>query len=266
MWYWLAAPVWIVCGVLAYGWALHDHLSRVGGVDRIDLRVALVIGLCGPVGLIGLTLARSRVGLRFIWPLSTRRYAILLPLLLLPAVGCAHTRSLTGIPPRAVLSAMEENLYHLGPEDVLTVTLDDGPAIEAVVRSDGYISLPRLRDVHVADLTPADVQIALDNTAASLDPAPVIALAVTQINSRKVYIVGQVLHPGVYPLRGPMTILQALALAGGFSEWAKTTRIVIARDTGDEWLTYYTFSYRNIEKRKRMHDLSLRPGDVVVVP
>jgi polysaccharide export outer membrane protein len=190
------------------------------------------------------------------------RHVLLGLAVLLSSVGCGAAHRLpASIPPRAVLSDMEEHMYHIGPEDVLTVTVDGVPT-DVTVRSDGYISMPAIRELHVGGMMPGEAQIALDKAAPTLGAT----IDVKQINSRKVWIVGQVMKPGVYPMPGKMTILQALALSGTFAEWAKTKRIVIVRDTGAEYPTYYRFSYRDIEKRKRVQIMQLRPDDVIVIP
>jgi len=159
--------------------------------------------------------------------------------------------------------------YVIGPDDQLSVVFwrdKDLSADSVVVRADGMISLPLLNDVQAAGLTPVQLRDALQTAAARYVQDPVATVIVKQINSRKVFITGMINKPGAYAITGPMTTLQLIALAGGFQEFAKTTKIRVARTTpeGRQWLT---FNYDAVTRgRRNARDIDLAPGDTVVVP
>ena len=95
---------------------------------------------------------------------------------------------------------------------------------------------------------------------------PTATVIVKQINSRKVFITGQIGKPGAYPLMGPMTVMQVIALAGGLTEYAKEQDISIMR-TKDGKQTGRVFNYREVTSGKHLEqNIELQPGDTVVVP
>ena len=122
----------------------------------------------------------------------------------------------------------------IGPDDVLTVVFwrEKDLSADVVVRPDGMISLPLLNDVTAQGLTPNSCASRSRSGAAKFVEEPTVTVVVKAINSRKVFITGQVGKPGPYPLGGPTTVLQLIATAGGVAEYADKEKIVIAAHRG----------------------------------
>ena len=158
--------------------------------------------------------------------------------------------------------------YKIGPQDVLRIDVWKEPEISRLtpVRPDGRISLPLLNDVQAAGLTP--IQLA-NNIAEGLKKFitnPQVTVGVTEINSRRVYVTGEVNKPGVFPLQPGMTVLQALTNSGGFTQFAKIKGIYVLR-TEDGKQVKHPFNYKEVVSGKRPElNIVLLPGDVIVVP
>jgi polysaccharide export outer membrane protein len=159
--------------------------------------------------------------------------------------------------------------YLIGAEDVIEVIVWNEPNFsrEVVVRPDGKISLPAVGDVQVEGLTPEALTEHLQEVLAQYIKTPKVSVVIRLINSQKVYVLGQVRTPGVFPLQGEMTILQAIARAGGVTEWAKTGGIILLRKTkeGDQRIVV---NLRKIIKgsKKGGEDVRLQAGDKIIVP
>src|SRR5262249_28054459 len=124
------------------------------------------------------------------------------------------------------------------------------------------ITLPLGKEIAVAGMTPDQCREAVIQEAKRFVESPMVNIIVRQINSRKVYISGQVEKSGTYPIAGQMTVMQLIALAGGLKEYAKGKEIVILRGN-----TAYPFNYGEITKGRHLdQNIVLRPGDQVVVP
>jgi polysaccharide export outer membrane protein len=141
-----------------------------------------------------------------------------------------------------------------------------GATLPQVVRPDGRISLPLLNDVRAAGYTPEQLKAELEKQAAKFLADPNATVVVKEINSRKVFVTGQVAKPGSYPLIGEMNVLQLLAHVGGLLEYADAKNIVILRnENGRE--QRFRFNYKDIVKGKNVQqNIALKPGDTVVVP
>jgi polysaccharide export outer membrane protein len=158
--------------------------------------------------------------------------------------------------------------YVVGPEDVLTIVFwrEREMSGDVVVRPDGRISLPLLNDVDVAGLTPDQVREKVQEGARKFVEEPNATVVVKQINSRKVYITGNVERPGPFPLLRPTTILQLIALAGGLKEFAKASDITVVRGDGAQQATFQ-FNFDDVKNRKNLtQNILLKPGDTVIVP
>jgi polysaccharide export outer membrane protein len=158
--------------------------------------------------------------------------------------------------------------YVIGPDDVLDVRFwkDQDMSGEVVVRPDGRISLPLLNDVAAAGLTPDQLRVRLMEEARRYVEAPNATVIVKTINSRKVFITGQVGKPGPYPLTSRITVVQLIAMAGGLLEYAEANRIVIMRSENGR-VTSVRFDYTKLaEGRNVPQNVELRPGDTVIVP
>jgi polysaccharide export outer membrane protein len=171
-------------------------------------------------------------------------------------------------PPGASASVPLPTGYVIGVDDVLSIVFwsDKGMSADAVVRPDGMISLPLLNDVLAAGLTPDQLRAVLDKAAAKYSKEPNAAVMVKAINSRKVHVLGNVTKPGTYSLTGEMTVLQLLALAGGLQEYADAKHIVIMRKEGGSDRTL-KFNYKDVIRQKNLsQNVTLKPGDTIVVP
>jgi polysaccharide export outer membrane protein len=158
--------------------------------------------------------------------------------------------------------------YVIGAEDVLNIVIwrEKDLSVEVMVRPDGKVSVPLLNDVQAAGLTPEQFRQQLTAAAAKFVAEPSVTVIVRAINSRKVFITGEVRSPGTYPLIGPTTVLQLLALAGGTTEFAKVKDIGVLRTESGRTVRL-PFNYREVSRGRRIdQNVLLRPGDTVVVP
>lgn len=171
-------------------------------------------------------------------------------------------------PPAAPAGVPTPPGYVIGPDDALAVVFwrEKDLSADVVVRPDGMISLPLLNDVKAEGLTPEQLRVALTAAAGKFVEEPTVTVVVKAINSRKVFITGQVGKPGPYPLAGPMTVLQLIAMSGGVAEYAKKSKVVVVRkDSGKDVI--YPFNYEEVmEGKKLQQNIELKPGDTVIVP
>ena len=180
-----------------------------------------------------------------------------------PAPGANAAKPPVAAPPGVVVPAD----YVIGPEDILTIVFwrEKDLSSDVVVRPDGRISLPVLQDVDAAGLTPQQLRDSLTKTAERYVEDPNVTVVVKEINSRRVFITGQVAKPGPYNLTGPMTVLQLIAFAGGLLEYADEENIVIMRMEKDTPVSY-RFNYKEVAERKNLkQNIALKPGDTVLV-
>jgi polysaccharide export outer membrane protein len=157
--------------------------------------------------------------------------------------------------------------YQIGPEDILDISVWKNPELSRVVpvRPDGKVSLPLVNDIQASGLTPALLR---DQVAAKLSefiPAPEVSVMIREVHSRKVAVVGSVKMPGRFELKSPMTVLEVIALAQGFTDFASRDRIVILRQRGAT-TTRLPFNYRKLADGAEQENFYVRPGDIVVVP
>ncbi len=169
--------------------------------------------------------------------------------------------------PAAAASRMQN--YVIGSDDILAINVWKEPELsrQVPVRPDGKISVPLLGDVQAAGLTPMELQSNLEKQWQKFVSAPEVTVIVHQVNSQKFNVVGQVEHPGTFPLTQPITVLDAIAAAGGFRDFAKTSKIYILRQQPDGSQTRLPFNYKQVIKGNNMsQNVRLEPRDVVVVP
>jgi polysaccharide export outer membrane protein len=157
--------------------------------------------------------------------------------------------------------------YVIGAEDVLNVVFWSAKELsaEVLVRPDGKISLPILNDVPAAGMTPEQLGAAIVKAATKFVRDPSATVIVKAVNSRKVYVIGEVAKPGPFPLGSEMNVMQALAEAGGFLETAKKGDVVIVRnENGKE--QRYKFNYNDVVRGKNIEqNIRLLPGDTILV-
>jgi polysaccharide export outer membrane protein len=158
--------------------------------------------------------------------------------------------------------------YVIGPEDVLGVVFwrEQDLTSEVKVRPDGKVSLPLLNDVQAAGLTPSQLRDKITTEAKRFIEDPTVAIVVKEINSRRVFVMGEVQRPGPYPLVAPTSVLQMIATAGGLKEFADDKHILIMRTVGGHQISF-AFNYRDVSRRKNLaQNILLEPGDTIVVP
>jgi polysaccharide biosynthesis/export protein len=155
--------------------------------------------------------------------------------------------------------------YVIGLGDVLRVVVWKEPdlTLEAAVRPDGMITFPLLGDLPAAGRLPGELARTLVTELDRFIEKPRVTVSVSQATSARVYVVGQMVRPGEFPLSGRMTVLKALALAGGFKEFARPDSIVIIRE--DQ--TVIPFNFKRIAEGKDVsQNVLLLAGDTIVVP
>ncbi|HLI84505.1 MAG TPA: polysaccharide biosynthesis/export family protein [Bryobacteraceae bacterium] len=159
--------------------------------------------------------------------------------------------------------------YQIGEGDVLQISVWGEPSASVpsvVVRPDGKISMPLLKDVPVAGLTPAQAEALITKRLADIIKAANVTVIVAQINSKKVYVLGAVKkeEPIAYTYR--MTVMQALSEAGGLTDYARRKKIYVMRIENGKQVRL-PFDYDAVVKGEHMEmNIALLPGDTIVVP
>ena len=155
--------------------------------------------------------------------------------------------------------------YTIGLGDALRIAVWKEPelTLDVTVRPDGMITMPLLGDLEAAGRSPGQLAGRLTEELDRLVENPRVTVSVTQATSARIYVVGQMLRPGEFPLSGRMTVLKALALAGGFKDFARPDSIVIVRE--DQ--TVIPFNYKRVAEGKDVsQNVLLAAGDTIVVP
>jgi polysaccharide export outer membrane protein len=173
----------------------------------------------------------------------------------------------TSIRARGTLSrcaaALDE--YRIGPEDVLDIVVWRNPDLARTVpvRPDGKISLPLVNDLQAADLTPMQLKAALTKGYLPFITDPEVSVIVKEVHSIKISVIGMVKTSGRYELRNRATVLDVLALAGGFADFAKRDHVLVRRRDGAS----VPFNYAKVFDDPDGNDnIVLQPGDIVIVP
>ena len=171
-------------------------------------------------------------------------------------------------PPAAPGAATNDADYVIGPEDMLNVNVWKEAEMSGTVpvRPDGKISLPLLNDVQAAGLTATQLAAQVTEKLKKYLEQPRVTVVVTQVNSRRYFVLGEVTRAGAYPLLPNMTVLQALSSAGGFTQFANSKNIYVLRvENGKQ--NKLPFNYRDVVKgRNTEQNILLKPGDTIVVP
>lgn len=164
--------------------------------------------------------------------------------------------------------ATTDPAYIIGPQDVLDIDVWHETELtrSVPVRPDGRISLPLVDDVQAAGLTPTQLADELATKFKKFVTDPQVTVIVTQINSQRVYILGEASRPGAYPLLPGMTVLQALSSAGGFTMFANLKKIYVLRKEGGKQQKF-PFNYKEVIAGKNSEqNIELKAGDQIVVP
>jgi polysaccharide biosynthesis/export protein len=170
--------------------------------------------------------------------------------------------------PEQKSAGVDSLTYVIGPEDMLDITVWKEPdnSKTVPVRPDGKISLPLLNDVTAAGLTPMQLQAAITEGLKKFISEPQVTVIVTQVNSRRVYVLGEVARTGALPMLPNMTVLQALSAAGGLSQFAKQNGIYVLRTENGRQQTF-PFNYKEVVRGKHPEqNILLKSGDTIVVP
>jgi polysaccharide biosynthesis/export protein len=157
--------------------------------------------------------------------------------------------------------------YRVGPGDKLRIEVYKDPQLSqsVQVRPDGKITLPLLGDIPATDRTPLELRDSIAKSLKEYITNPTVTVIVVEALASKVYVMGEVTRPGTMELHGPTTILQALAMAGGFKEFANTKDVKVLRPKGGNGVETIRFNYKDVLNGDAK-PFYLRSGDTVVVP
>ncbi len=171
--------------------------------------------------------------------------------------------------PAAQRAIRTDDTFFIGNDDVLAISVWKEPDLtkQIPVRSDGKISLPLIGDIQAAGRTPSQLEIDITEKLKSYITDPQVAVIVQQINSLKFNILGQVIKPGLYPLTAGTTIVDAIATAGGFKDFAKKKGVYILRPSPGGSDLKYGFNYQDFIKGKNTkQNIMIKPRDTIIVP
>lgn len=157
--------------------------------------------------------------------------------------------------------------YRIGPSDVLTITVWKEPSLSGslLVRPDGMVSIALLGDVHAAGLTPLQLSDQISTKLRRYIQDPNVSVVITQIHSKVVYLLGEVVKRGPVEMTPGMTLLEAIASAGGLTDYANTRKIYILRNASGSQLRI-PVHYKEALKGDGTLNLAMQPGDTIVVP
>ena len=158
---------------------------------------------------------------------------------------------------------VDTKTYVIGAEDVIFVKVwrDNDVSGQFLVRPDGRISVPLIGDVTATDRTPEQLEKDISERLAKFIKDPQVNVGILSVGSKKYFILGEVNHPGAFPLVVPTNVLEALVNAGGFRDFANESKILILR--GDK---HFTFNYRQVTHGKKPEqNIFLEPGDKIIV-
>ena len=169
----------------------------------------------------------------------------------------------------SALAKPHDNSFLIGNDDVLAINVWKEPDISrsVPVRSDGKISLPLVGEVQASGQTPLKLEQEIAAKLRNYISDPEVTVMVQQINSQRFNILGYVTKPGSYPFNGSSTVLDAIALAGGFRDFAKQKSIYVLRQNPDGTQSRLPFNYKDVIKGKNAaQNIKLQPNDTIVVP
>jgi polysaccharide export outer membrane protein len=163
-----------------------------------------------------------------------------------------------------------DNSFVIGNDDVLAINVWKEPDVSRPaipVRSDGKISLPLVGEVQAAGLTPLKLEQAIAAKLQNFISQPEVTVIVQQINSQKYNVLGQVNHPGTFVITNSLTVLDAIAISGGFRDFAKQKAIYVLRQNADGTQARLPFNYKEVVKGKNAEqNVKIQPKDTIVVP
>jgi polysaccharide export outer membrane protein len=168
----------------------------------------------------------------------------------------------------AVLDIVSSSSYIIGASDVLTVTVWREPTLSGsiLVRPDGMISMPLLGDVQASSLTPLQLSDQIVTKLKKFYQDPKVSVVVTQIHSKIVFLIGEVNKKGPVEMTPGMTLLEAISSAGGLTDFANAKKIYILRNQEKGSQLRIPAHYKDALKGDSSFNISLKPGDTIVVP
>ena len=186
-----------------------------------------------------------------------------------PAAEAAAPAKSTQPASREGNSQVDNKTYLIGESDVLDVDVWKEKEISRAVpvRPDGKISLPLIGEIQASGMTPLQLQDDIAQRLKGFLANPEVTVIVAEPKSHHFNVVGEVAKPGTYPLTESMTVLDAIALTGGFRDFAKQTKIYVLRPMPDGTRAQLPFNYKDAIKGKNLqNNVTLKPGDTIVVP
>ena len=159
--------------------------------------------------------------------------------------------------------------YRVGPGDQIGIIVwkePDASAADTMVRADGKITLPLVKEVAVAGYTPTELEAFLTEKYSTYISGADVTIIVKAINSRKVYMIGAVKREGALQLLGPMTVLQAITESGGLNDYAKGRKIYVLRTEKGKPIRLPFDYYAAIRGEHQEQNILLQPGDSIIIP
>jgi polysaccharide export outer membrane protein len=181
--------------------------------------------------------------------------------------GGGKTEALKAAQAKAAVAADSDN-YIIGPEDVLYVYVwkEENLSRTVPVRIDGMISIPLVDDIKAAGMTPLQLKEVLLTKLREFVETPDVTIIVTEANSYKVYVQGEVKKPGVFRLRTETSLVQLIIMAEGFTDWANQKKITIMRKEGGKDSRIVVNYKKIVQGDEGAKDVMLRSGDIVIIP
>jgi len=162
-----------------------------------------------------------------------------------------------------------ETPYKIGCGDILTVTTWKEPELsreDILVKIDGTIAFPLLNDVQADGLTTLQLKNKIEKGLTNFVDSPAVTVSIINPASQKFYILGEIIRTGEYPIYKKLTVLQAFAIAGGFTEWASKKEIILLRDI-DGIKKIITINYKDFIKGKNLdRNIIIKADDTIVIP
>jgi len=158
--------------------------------------------------------------------------------------------------------------YKIGAQDVLRIDVwkEEQLTRTVPVRPDGKVTLPLMNDIQAEGLTPMQLAASISEGLKKYINNPQVTVTITEINSRRIYVTGEVARAGAFPLLPNMTVLQALSSSGGFTQFARLKNIYVLRVENGKQVKH-PFNYKEVVNGKNPEqNILLEPGDVIVVP
>jgi polysaccharide export outer membrane protein len=186
-----------------------------------------------------------------------------------PPAEVASASAAPSVAASTVVGKPHDEAFVIGSDDILAISVWKEPDVSRVVpvRSDGKISLPLVGEVQATGRTPRQLEVEIAGKLQSYISEPDVTVIVQEVRSQRFNILGQISRPGSYALTNSMTILDAIAMAGGFRDFAKQKAIYVLRAQADGTQQRIGFNYKEMIKGKNPdQNIKLTPRDTIVVP